>query len=34
MNVQFSAGVDSSLLTYRFWHNIDDVFISLRYARN
>ena len=23
-----------SLLTYRFWHNIDDAFISFRYAKN
>ena len=23
-----------SLLTYRFWYNVDDAFISFRYAKN
>ena len=28
------AWIPYSLLTYRFWHNIDDAFISFRYAKN
>ena len=28
------AWISYSLLTYRFWHNIDDAFISFRYAKN
>ena len=28
------AWIPYSLLTYRFWHNVDDAFISFRYAKN
>ena len=28
------AWLPYSLLTYRFWHNVDDAFISFRYAKN
>ena len=28
------AWIPYLLLTYRFWHNIDDAFISFRYAKN
>ena len=28
------AWIPHSLLTYRFWHNVDDAFISFRYAKN
>ena len=29
-----SIWIPYSLLTYRFWHNVDDAFISFRYAKN
>ena len=28
------AWIPYSLLTYRFWYNVDDAFISFRYAKN
>ena len=28
------AWISYSVLTYRFWHNVDDAFISFRYAKN